>query len=130
MSEEVQVTLLFSRLVELADAEGAIPDDGSGVDGVWTTTVTARDRDRDWRIAINAEPDEERTATDFPAEGRDTDVPAGHASLFLGETPVGAAGPFGGTVAAEIEDGTPTTIEDELVDDIEARLAELQEADP
>lgn len=124
MSE--QVSYLFVRLAELAEAEGAVPEDGSGVDGVWTTTVPARERERDWNIALNAEVDEERTVEDFPAEGDETTVPPIRAVIELGRWPAGVLGPHGGQVLVEeLEDG-PQSLEDELIEDVEARIEHLE----
>jgi len=60
-----QVSKLFAQLAELADAEGAVPEDGSGIDGVWTTTVPAEDRDRDWTVAMNADTESATTPRTF-----------------------------------------------------------------
>lgn len=122
MPSDEETSLLFACLCELADAEGAVPEDGSGVDGIWTTTVTARDRDRDWNVALNADLDEELTAEDFPAEGQESEIPAASAVIELGEMPAGVVGPFDGQLAVEVLDEGPTSIEDELIDDVEAAI--------
>lgn len=122
-----QVSALFVRLAELADAEGEVPDDGSGVDGVWTTTVPARNRDRDWNIAMNADTEEEHTVDDFPGEDDETSIRAGSATVFLGRWPAGVLNPYGGQLAVEQLDEGPKSIEDELIADVEARIKTLSE---
>ena len=126
MSDE-QVSLLFSRLAELAAAEGDVPEDGSGIDGVWTTIVPARDRDRDWKVAMNADTDQEHTVEAFP--GDDVSIPAGSATVWLGRWPAGVLGPFGGQLAVEQLDDGPQSIEDELIDDVDARIEALEAGD-
>lgn len=120
MSE--QVSELFYQLTQLADAEGAVPEDGSGIDGIWSTTVPARDRDRDWAIAINADVDDERTIEEFPGEDETTVIPPGRAVIHLGRWPAGVITPTGGQLAVEELDDGPQSIEDELIDDVEARI--------
>jgi hypothetical protein len=120
-----QVTELFVRLAELADAEGAVPDDGSGIDGVWTTTVPAQHRDRDWNIAINADAEKERTVEGLLDEDDETSIPPGRAVIHLGRWPAGMITPFGGHVAAEELDDGPQSIEDELIDDVNAQIEEV-----
>ena len=125
-----QVSLLFSRLAELANAEGDVPDDGSGIDGVWTTTVPARDRDRDWNVAMNADTDQEHTVEGFPGEEDDVSIRAGSATVWLGRLPAGVLNPFGGQLAVEVVDDGPQSIEDELIDDVDARIEALEAGDP
>lgn len=128
MSE--QVSLLFARLAELADAEGDVPDDGSGIDGVWTATVPTRDRERDWNIAMNADTNQEHTVEGFPGEDDEITIRAGSATVWLGRWPAGVLGPFGGQVAVEQLDDGPQSIEDELIDDVDARIEALEAGDP
>lgn len=127
MSE--QVSLLFSRLAELADAEGDVPEDGSGIDGVWTTIVPARDRDRDWKVAMNADTNQEHTVADFPGEGDETAIRAASATVWIGRWPAGVLDPFGGELVVEQLDDGSQSIEDELIDDVEARIAGFEEVD-
>jgi hypothetical protein len=122
-----QVSLLFTRLAELAAAEGDVPEDGSGIDGVWTTIVPARERDRDWKVAMNADTNQEHTVEDFPGEGDETTIRAAAATVWLGRWPAGVLGPFGGTLAVEQLDDGPRSIEDELIDDVDARIEALEE---
>lgn len=125
-----QVSLLFSRLAELAAIEGEIPEDGSGIDGVWTTTVPARDRERDWNVAMNADTDQEHTIEDFPGDDDDVSIRAGSATVWLGRWPAGVLGPFGGQLAVEQLDDGPQSIEDELIDDVDARIEALEAGGP
>ena len=127
MSE--QVSLLFARLAELAAAEGDVPADGSGIDGVWTTTVPARDRDRDWNVAMNADTDQEHTFEGFPGEEDESFIRPLSATIWLGRTPVGAFGPFGGELTFEQTDDGPQSIEDELISDVDARIEALEAGD-
>jgi len=122
-----QVSQLFVRLAELADTLGAVPD-GGGIDGVWTTTVPARDRDRDWNIAMNADTGTEHTVEDFPGDGDKTVVRAGSATVWLGRWPAGVLTPFGGQLVVEQLDDGPQSIETELIADVEARIEELNRA--
>ena len=124
-----QVSLLFTRLAELAAAEGDVPEDGSGIDGVWTTIVPACDRDRDWKVAMNADTNQEHTVGDFPGEGDETAVRAGSATVWLGRWPAGVLGPFGGQLVVEQLDEGPQSIEDELIDDVDARIEALEAGD-
>jgi hypothetical protein len=125
-----QVSLLFSRLAELAAAEGEVPEDGSGIDGVWTTTAPARDRDRDWNVAMNADTEQEHAVKDFPGDGDETTIRTGSATVWLGRMPAGVLGPFGGQLAIEQLDDGPQSIEDELIDDVDARIEALEAGDP
>jgi hypothetical protein len=117
-----QVSVLFVRLCELAEAEGEVPDDGSGVDGVWSTTVEAAERDRDWNVAVNADTGSEQEIHDFPGEGDSPSLRAGAATVWLGRTPAAVLTPFGGTLGVEQLDDGPKSIEDELIADVEARI--------
>jgi len=83
--------------------------------------VPAPDRDRDWKIAVNADVERERTATDYPREGDATEIPPGRAAVHLGAWPAGVVGPHGGTVAVE-ELSEPQSIEDELLRDVETAI--------
>ncbi len=124
-----QVSLLFSRLAELAAAEGDVPEDGSGIDGVWTTIVPARDRERDWKVAMNADTNQEHTIEDFPGEGDETAIRSASATVWLGRWPAGVLGPFGGQLVVEQLDEGPQSIEDELIDDVDARIEALEAGD-
>lgn len=118
------ISTVFARLAELADAEGAVPEDGSGIGGVWTTTVTAGDRDRDWNIAMNADTENEHEIEGFPSEDDTTSVRAGAATIWLGRMPAGVLNPFGGQFFVEVREDGPTSIEDEVLRDIESALLE------
>ena len=125
-----QVSMLFSLLAELAAAEGDVPEDGSGIDGVWTTIVPARDRDRDWKVAMNADTNQEHTVADFPGEGDETAIRAASATVWLGRWPAGVLGPFGGQLAVEQLDDGPQSIEDELIADVEVKIEDLEDWSP
>ena len=127
MSE--QVSLLFARLAELADAKGDVPEDGSGIDGVWTTTVPARDRERDWNVAMNADTDQEHTVENFPGDGDDVSIRAGSATVWLGRWPAGVLDAFDRHLAVKQLDDRPQSIEDELIDDVDARIEMLEAGD-
>jgi hypothetical protein len=116
------VSAVFSRFCELAIADGDVPDDGSGLDGVWTRTIEARKRDRDWNVAVNAETERDLEVDDFPREGDSTSVSAGSAVVFLGAWPAGVVDPVGGQVVVEQLDADPRSIEDELLRDVETEL--------
>ncbi len=120
-----QVSKLFAQLAELADAEGAVPEDGSGIDGVWTTTVPAEDRDRDWTVAMNADTEERHNAEDVPTEGDYTSLQPGTAMVWLGEWPAGVLNPHGGQIVVEQADAGPQSLEDELIADVDARIEEV-----
>ncbi|WP_049979340.1 hypothetical protein [Halolamina rubra] len=120
-----QVSKLFARLAGLADAEGAVPEDGSGIDGVWITIVPAIDRDRDWTVAMNADTEERHNAEDVPAEGDRTSLQPGTAMVWLGEWPAGVLNPHGGQIVVEQADAGPQSLEDELIADVDARIEEV-----
>lgn len=113
MSE--QVSELFGQLCELADDCGVVPEDSSGVDGVWTTRVPARGRDDDWKVAMNADLDTEHSVTGFPTEGRSATISPGQATVWHGGMPVAVISPNGGELF-----GRPGDLEDELIDDVVA----------
>ena len=117
-----QVAELFVRLAELAAAAGATPEDGSGIDGVWTTTVPAPDREDDWNVAMNCDTGTEHTIEDFPAEGDMPSLRAGSVTVWLGTVPAGVCTPFSGTVVVQETLDGPTSIEDELIADIEQQI--------
>lgn len=123
MSE--QVSALFAQLCELADAEGAVPNDGSGIDGVWSRTIPAQDRERDWTVALNADTEQEHTVEDVPIKGSEATIRAGAATVWLGETPAGVLDPYGGQLAIEMGDDGPQSIEEELIADVEAQIEEV-----
>jgi len=126
MSE--QVSALFVRICELAKAEGDVPEDGSGIDGVWSAVITGRGRDRDWTVAINADTDERHTAEDVPSEGDRTSLEPGTAMVWLGDWPAGVLNPHGGQLVVEQLEEGPQSIEDDLIADIEARIEEVEDA--
>lgn len=117
-----QVATLFVRLAQLAAAEGATPEDGSGIDGVWTTTLPARNRDPNWTVAMNCDTETEHTVTDVPREGDTISIRPGSATIWLGATPAGVCTPFDGTLVIQETLEGPSSIEDELLADIEAQL--------
>jgi hypothetical protein len=125
-----QDSLLFTRLAELANAEGAVSEDGSGIDGVWTTTVPAHDRERDWNVAMNPDTDQEHTVEDFPGDGDDVSIRAGSATVWLGRWPAEVLGAFDSQLAVKQLDDRPQSIEDELIDDVDARIEALEAGDP
>ena len=116
------VSAVFSRFCELAIADGDVPDDGSGFDGVWTRTIEARKRDRDWNVAVNAETERDLEVDDFPREGDSTSVSSGSAVVFLGAWPAGVVDPVGGQVVVEELDDGPQSLEDEILRDVETEL--------
>jgi hypothetical protein len=125
-----QVSMLFSLFAELAAAEGNVPEDGSGIDGVWTTTVPARARERDWKVAMNADTNQKHTVEGFPGEGDETAIRAASATVWLGRWGAGILGPFGGQLAVEQLDNGPQSIEDELIADVEAKIEDLEDWSP
>ena len=124
-----QVAALFVRFAELAAAEGAAPEDGSGIDGVWTTTVPARNREADWRVAMNADTGTEHTVENFPSEGDSTSLRAASVSVWLGTLPAGVCTPYDGALVVQETIDGPSSIEDELLADIEAYMADVDDDD-
>lgn len=122
-----EIPQLYFELCELAQAEGVVPEDGSGIDGIWTTSVRARDRDRDWNVAMNADLDDELEAEDFPRDSMSTSVEPAMAVLHLGAMPVGVIGPGGGQIAGEIEVGEFRSAEDEFTEDVQEQRERLEE---
>jgi len=100
------VSAVFTRLSELAIADGDVPDDRSALDTVWTRTIEARQRERDWNVAINLKTDQEQTVDGFPDDDDETTIPPGRAILYLERWPAGVVGSFGGQIIVEeLEDG-------------------------
>jgi len=126
MSE--QVSALSVRLCELAEVEGDVPEDGSGIDGVWSTTVTGRNRGRDWTVAINADTDERHNVEDVPSEGDHTSLEPGTAMVWLGKWPAGVLNPHGGQLVVEQLEEEARSIENDLIADIVARMEEVDDA--
>lgn len=124
-----QVPELLAALAQLAEVEGVVPDDGSGIDGIWTTTVPAPQRERDWRVAMNADLEEELTVDGWPGDDDQTSVGPGQAVIHLGRWPAGVIGPGGGEVLVEEVDADPQSIEDELIADVDAQIEALQDGD-
>lgn len=122
-----QVAALFVRFAELAAAEGATPDDGSGIDGVWTTTIDATSRDRNWRVAMNCDTETEHTITDFPSKGDRTALRPASATVWLGTLPAGVCTPNDGSLIIQATIGNPSSIEAELLADIETHMAAIDE---
>ena len=119
-----QVAELFVRLAQVAVAEEH-PDPEIGIEGVWTTTIDATDRDADWQVAMNCDTGTEHTVDDIPTEGDTTTVRPGSATVWLGDHPAGVVTPTSGTVAVQATIGGPTSIEAELLADLEAQLDTL-----
>ena len=124
-----QVAELFVRLAQLAVAEED-PAPETEIEGVWTTTIDAADRDADWQVAMNCDTGTEHTVDDIPTEGDTTTLRPGSATVWLGDHPAGVVTPTSGTVAVQATIGGPTSIEAELLADIEAQLQTLDEAIP
>ena len=122
-----QVAELFVRLAQLAAAEED-PDPETGIDGIWTTTIAATNRDADWQVAMNCDTEAEHTVDDIPTEGDTTTLRPGSATVWLDSYPAGVVTPTSGTVAVQATIGGPTSIEAELLADIEAELDGLDEA--
>jgi len=116
--------LAFARASQLADARGDVPDDGSGLDGVWTDEIPDLDTDTDWVLVMNPTDEEqehrlteERTETIRPFRvqawyGTDLAMPAAIFSPIGGQTLVG--------------DEHERSTEDRLIASIEAILDELE----
>jgi hypothetical protein len=117
-----QVAELCVRLAELADTEGAVPADGSGIDGVWTTTIAAQNRKNDWKVAMNCDTGTEHTVADFPAEGDSPALRPGSVTVWLGTVPAGVCTPFSGAVVIQETIDGPQHIEAELIDDVETLI--------
>ena len=116
-----QVAELFVRLAQLAVAEED-PASETGVEGVWTTTIAAADRDADWQVAMNCDTEAEHTVIDVPTEGDIASLRPASATVWLDSYPAGVVTPTSGTVAVQATINGPTSIEAELLADIEAQL--------
>lgn len=124
MSGPEEIPVAFLRAVNLAEARGAVPDDGSGIDGVWTAQVPdALEDDQEWFIAINA--DDEEREYELPT-GRELSIdPFIWHFWYDVEQVVPAAmlGPGGGQqLHSRSFEGT---VEDRLIASLEAALDEL-----
>lgn len=126
---DVELSTVFSRLTELAIADGPVPDDGNGLDGVWQRTIEASDRDEDWHVAINGDVENDQEAEDFPVEGENPEIPPGRAVIYLGNyvPPAGVLGPLGGQCLVEQTDEGAVSVEDEFLQDVETALIEAGE---
>lgn len=122
-----QVAELFVKFAELAAVAGATPDDGSGIDGVWTTTVPARDREDDWNVAMNADTGTQHTVENFPTSGDSPSIRPASVTVWLGGLPAGVCTPFDGAVVIQETIDGPTSIEDELIADVEAHMAAVED---
>jgi DNA-binding PadR family transcriptional regulator len=123
------VTAIFSRLCELAIADGDVPEDGSGLDSVWTRDLESRRRDKDWKIAMNPNTEAEERIEGFPVEGSASSIPAGAAVIHYGDWPVGIVRPTHGQLAWEESKDDPeaNAIEDDLLRDLEDELIDAGE---
>ena len=121
-----KVPTLFARLAELATADGAVPNDGSGIDGVWTTTVPASHHDRDWQVAINCDTETEHTVENIPRKGDTTAPRPASATVWLGTMPADVCTPRGGSLVVQATIEGPTSIEEPLIADIDAHRGRLE----
>lgn len=126
---ESEVTAIFSRLCELAIADGDVPEDGSGLDSVWTRDLDSRRRDKDWKIAMNPDTQNEERVEGFPVEGSESSIPAGAAVIHYGDWPVGIVRPTHGQLGWEESKDDPeaNAIEDDLLRDLEDELIDAGE---
>lgn len=118
------VPALLLRVTQLADARGAVPEDGSGIDGVWTDEIPDVDLDHDWFIAINAD-DEEREYR--VREGREMTIKPYRAHCWWDTgliAPAAIVSPAGGQQLRAPEE-IDRRVEDQLIASIEAVLEEL-----
>ncbi|QCC57326.1 hypothetical protein [Natrinema thermotolerans] len=119
-----QLSALMVRLTELADARGDVPEDGSGIDGVWTDEVPDVDHDREWLVAINADGEqrEYRVAGD-----REMTIDPYHAHAWWDTdqvVPAAIFDPYGGEQLRPPET-FDRSVEDQLLLSVEAALEEL-----
>lgn len=131
-----ELSAAYVRIAELAQARGAVPDDGSGIDGTWRTEVEDPDTGEPWYVAVNADLDAERTVR-IPEPHGEIDVDPGHAVVFYADVfgPVAVLSPHGGRYVVDGRDpeddleGTfDRTTEDQLIAALEAAI-ETAEAD-
>lgn len=127
MSDE-PLSLLFTRACELAIARGDVPDDGSGVDGVWTDEFPDVDHDTTWFVALNAEDADE----EYPVTDRTTvKISAFRAHFWYDRDqaiPAAIGNPYGGE---QLHHGGEfdRPVEDQIIASIETVLVELGELD-
>lgn len=131
-----RVSAAFVRIAELADARGAVPEDGSGIDGTWTTSVADPDTGDDWYVGVNADVEDDRRI-EFPEPHGEVTVPAAHAAVFYGDVfgPVAFLSPRGGRFVVDgrdpelpTEGSFPRSTEDQLIAALEAALDEYEDS--
>lgn len=119
-----QLSKLLVRLTELADAQGDVPEDGSGIDGVWTEEVPDVDRDGHWFVAINADAEQREYRV---AGERETTIEAFQPHCWWDPdrvVPAAIVGPYGDEQLRPPE-AFDRNVEDQLILSVEAALGEL-----
>ena len=127
MSDDGLATL-HVRACELAQARGDVPDDGSGINGIWIDEVPDLDTDEQWFIAINADGEErEYRVTD----DRMFEIPPFHAHFWYDTAqvvPAAICSPHEGEALFSGET-FPRSTEDQTIASLEAMLQKLDELD-
>lgn len=122
------VSLLHVRACELAHARGDVPEDGSGIDGIWTDEFPDLNTDQKWFVAINAD-DVEREYRVTENHTMTIDPFRVH---FWYDTdhvvPAAIGNPYGGQALVS-GDEFPRTTEDQIIASVEAVLVEAGELD-
>lgn len=117
------LSLLFVRATDLTAARGDVPEDGSGIDGVWTDEFPDVDADEQWFVASNAdEVAHEYRVTD----DRTTEIEPFHAHFWWDTdliAPAAIVSPGGGQF--HVTDEFDRSVEDQIIASIEAVLDEL-----
>lgn len=127
MESDDTTSLLHVRTAQLAGARGDVPEDGSGIDGVWTDEFPDVGTDEMWFVAMNAEDDEQEYRL---TEHETMTIKPFRAHFWYDKSHVAPAAigtPFGGQ--ALVGDEFERSTEDQIIASIEAVLLELGELD-
>ena len=122
------LSMLHVRAAQLAQARGDVPEDGSGIDGVWTDEFPDYDQEQLWFVAMNADDEsrEYRVTEDYT-----TSIKPYRAHFWWNRdqvAPAAVTNPHGGEGLAAPE-SFDRTVEDQLIASIEAVLDDLGFAD-
>jgi hypothetical protein len=117
------LSLLHLRAAQLAEARGDVPEDGSGVDGVWTDELPDADADTEWFVAMNADAEEREYRV---TEDRTYPIQAFHAHYWWDTdlvTPAAITSPYQGQML--LTDEFDRSVEDQIVASVEVVLDDL-----
>ena len=123
MTDEQELSIAFTRITQLADAAGVVPDDGSGLDGTWQTQIDDPDHDEPWYIGINADLDDAQEVH-YPAPHGRMELDPGHAVVLFADAfgPAAVLTPTDGSFQVSGGQFDDRTTEDQLIRAMEHEL--------